>query len=438
MVISPSISANMSAPSSDDSSFQTPRLRYSEDPDRAPEKIQFTTEHTETQRAQRAQRKFNTFWFVLCVSVCSVVFFCPLAHAGSLTTLEGKSFDGTITFDSDNALLISPKNAPRQRVDIANLLHATFTDQPPALTRGVLLTSGEAIAADAITRLDDDGARIVRPGGVAVTIAQTDLAAVFFRPVTPDMLKRIPPGHTGAILDNGDFFDGDPAGFDGNRLKISSVLFGIQTFDVTRQARAVILQDATTPDADKIIRLMDGSILLAKTISIADNRLAIDDARLGSVTVSSQNLVDITTGGNAFDALTQLTPSNVDGPPAAFATDNNTTGAPLTLLGIKAAHGIGQRPGVSLTWDVAGKYKSMIAEAGVPLGLVPMQRIQFVVLTDGKEVFRSPPKSSIDYPTAIGVNLTDVKTLTFRVEGADPLAPGAAGLWADPILVRGK
>jgi hypothetical protein len=74
----------------------------------------------------------------------------------------------------------------------------------------------------------------------------------------------------------------------------------------------------------------------------------------------------------------------------------------------------------------------------VPLQLVPMQRLQFVVLTDGKEVFRSPPRSSVDDPTAIGVNLIGVKTLTFRVEGPDPLAPGAAGLWADPILVRGK
>jgi hypothetical protein len=371
---------------------------------------------------------------IIATALC--LFLSSVVHAGSLTTLDGKSFDGAITFDPDNALLISPKNGPQQRVDLTNVLHASFSDQSRSLTRGVLLTSGEAIAADAITRLDDDGARLVRPGGIAVAIANTDLAAVFFRPVTADMLKHIPSGHTGAILDNGDFFEGDPSGFDGNHLKISSVLFGFQVYDVTHQARAVILQDATTPDADKIVRLTDGSVLLAKTISIADNRLTIDDARLGSVTVGSQNVLDITTGGNAFDPLTHLPPSNIDGSPTAYATDNTTTGAPLTLLGVTAAHGIGQRPGVSLTWNVAGKYKSVIAKAGVPLGLVPMQRIQFVVLTDGKEVFRSPPRSSIDDPTPIGVDLTDVKSLTFRIDAPDPLAPGAAGLWADPILIR--
>jgi hypothetical protein len=361
----------------------------------------------------------------------------PLAAAGTVTTLDGKSYDGSISF-ADASLIVTPKNAPEQRVDLPNVLHASFLVADRQLQRGVLLTTGEAIAASAITRFDDDGVRLVRPGGVAVDLAAADVAAVFFRPVTSDMLKHIPAGHSGAILDNGDFYEGDPAGFDGNRIKISSVLFGIQPFDVSRQARAVILQDAATPDAAEIVHLMDGSVLLGKSISIADGRLSIDDARLGSVDVASTNVVDITVGSSAFDALGQVAPTQVQGPLVDYSIDGTTTAAPMALFGISVSQGIGQRPGVSLNWDVAGKYKSVIAKAGVPLAVVPMQRVQFVVLADGKEVFRSEPRTSVDDPTPIGVNLTDVKTLTLRVDAPDPIAPGAVGLWGNPILVKRK
>jgi hypothetical protein len=369
--------------------------------------------------------------------LCSLVF-APSVRAGSLTTLDGKSYQGSLKFDSAGALEITPKSAAAVQVELANVLHATFASDERPLLRGVLLTSGEAIAADAITKFDADGVRLVRPGGIAVPIAAADLAIVFFRPVTGEALKRIPPGHAGAVLDNGDFFEGDPAGFNGSQLTISSVLFGNQTFDVNSKLRAVILQDAVAPDADLIVHLLDGSVLLAKSISISDGRLTIDDAKLGSIIVESQNVLSIGRGSSAFDILSTMTPTKVDGSPVGYAADATTAGVPMMLFGTVPAHGIGQRPGVSLSWDVTGKYKSVIAKAGVPLAIVPTQRLQFVVLTDGKEVFRSPPRTSIDDPAAVGVNLTGVKTLTFRVEGADALAPGAVGLWADPILIRSK
>lgn len=199
-----------------------------------------------------------------------------------------------------------------------------------------------------------------------------------------------------------------------------------------------MLQDAATPDAAQIVRLMDGSILLGKSISVADGRLSIDDTRLGAIDVATPNVVDIAVGNSLFDALGQVAPTRVEGPLMDYSIDGTTTVAPMALLGVNVGRGIGQRPGVSLSWDVAGKYKSVIAKAGVPLGVVPMHRLQFVVLADGKEVFRSKPQTSVDDPTPIGVNLTDVKTLTLRVDAPDPLAPGAVGLWGDPVLVKDK
>jgi hypothetical protein len=373
----------------------------------------------------------------ICVLVCLLAF-AAFALAGTLTTLDGQSYDGPISFEANNTLLVSPRNGAQKPVALSNVLHATLVPESRPLWRGVVLTTGEAIAANSITRLDSDDVRLVRPGGIAVELAATDVASVIFRPITPVMQRHIPIGHAGAVLDNGDFFEGDPAGFEANQVKISSVLFGIQSFDVGKQARAVVLQDAASPDANEVVRLVDGSVLLGKSASISQGRLTIDDARLGSITVEARTVAQISMGGDTLDTLTRLAPSKVDGTPIGYAIDATTAGVAIALLGTAPAHGIGQRPGVSLTWDVGGKYKSVIAKAGVPLEILPLQRLQFVVLADAKEVFRSPPISSVDDPVTIAVSLADVQTLTFRVEGPDAMAPGATGLWADPILVRGK
>jgi len=369
---------------------------------------------------------------LLCVSALA-----SFTRAGTLTTLDGKRYQGSITLDRDAGLIVTPKAGRSEFVELSDVLRADFIADNRRLFRGVVLTSGETIAADVITRLDGSGVRIVRAGGIALVIPATDLAAVFFRPVSADALRHIPAGHAGAVLDNGDFFEGDPAGLDGNQVKISSVLFGIQSFDVSRQARAVIVQDAVIAAANEIVYLVDGSILLGKTASVSDGRLTIDDARLGSTTIEAATIAHMSMGGDAFDTLSHLAPSKVDGGPG-YAIDATTAGVPMMLLGAVATHGIGQRPGVSLTWDLDGKYKSVIAKAGVPLGLVPMQRLQFVVLADGKEIFRSAPLSSVDDPALLALSMIEVKTLTLRVDASDPFAPGAAGLWADPILVRNK
>jgi hypothetical protein len=374
----------------------------------------------------------------ICIALFCIFAFIPPARGGTLTTLDGNTFEGSITFDPNDTLLVTPHTGPKQAVLLSNVLRADFIPENRPLLRGVVLTSGEAIAADSITRLDSSGVRIVRSGGIAVTISADDLAIVYFRPLTAEMIKHLPPGRAGAVLDNGDFFEGDPSAFDGNQVKISSVLFGIQSFDVSRQARAVVFQGAQPPDARKIVALVDGSVLLGSSATVSNGRLTIDDARLGSLTLEARLIAHISVGESALDSLSKLPPTKSDGPPGGFAIDATTSGVPMTLLGVKAAHGIGELPGASITWNLGGQYKSVITKAGVPLGIAPIQRLQFIVLTDGREVFRSTPRSSVDDPVAITLSLSGVNLLTLRVEGPNALAPGAAGFWADPILIRDK
>ncbi len=371
-----------------------------------------------------------------CVAMAMMLAAAAPACAGTLTTLEGKTYQGFISFASSNSLQITISNGGHALVPISNVLSAVLVPERRPLWRGVILPTGEQIAANTITRVDGNGVRIVRPGGIPMVFPSNAVAAVVFRPLSAELWNHIPPNHAGAVLDNGDFYEGDPAGFYGNQLKISSVLFGFKSFDVSRDAKAAVLQASATPDANEIVRLVDGSILLGRSATATEGRLTVDDPVLGSITVEARLVAQISMGGDRLDQLSKLVPDQVDGPSAGYATDATTAGIPMALLGSDPSHGLDQRPDAVLSWNLAGKYKSIIARAGVPLGIVPLEHVQFVVLVDGGERFRSAPRSSVDDPADIAVDLSGAKRLTLRVDATDPHGPGAEGLWADPILVR--
>ena len=59
-----------------------------------------------------------------------------------------------------------------------------------------------------------------------------------------------------------------------------------------------------------------------------------------------------------------------------------------------------------------------------------------VVLGDGKELYRSEPRTSLDEAANISLNLSGVRALVLRVESPGDVSLPAAALWADPLLVK--
>jgi hypothetical protein len=59
-----------------------------------------------------------------------------------------------------------------------------------------------------------------------------------------------------------------------------------------------------------------------------------------------------------------------------------------------------------------------------------------VVQGDGREIYRSPERTSVDEAVAVTVKVAGVKDLVLRVESASADVPGASGLFGDPALVK--
>ena len=110
--------------------------------------------------------------------------------------------------------------------------------------------------------------------------------------------------------------------------------------------------------------------------------------------------------------------------------------APVTLNGQACERGIFCQAGASLTFDLGGKYKMLVGRVGVADGVLPTTAVRVVVLGDGKELYRSEPRTSLDEAANISLNLSGVRALVLRVESPGDVSLPAAALWADPLLVK--
>ena len=71
-----------------------------------------------------------------------------------------------------------------------------------------------------------------------------------------------------------------------------------------------------------------------------------------------------------------------------------------------------------------------------PRGVLPTAPVRFIVLSEGKELYKSPPRTSQDEPLAASVSVSGAKSLTLKVEStlSPPLL--TPGLWGDVALVK--
>jgi hypothetical protein len=305
------------------------------------------------------------------------------------------------------------------------------------MSKGVVMADGSALACESLLRADTDIVRLDATGadGRNVVVKTADVARIVLAALPAELLKRVPPGaHGGVLLDGGDFVEGEFRGIDGGKVRISSVLFGLQSFDAGRQAVAVILRDAHDPDAPLVARLANGSVLAGKTVSFERGitAISVEDQHFGTIVAPVKDLIDVRAGGERLMSLADLKPGATGTQPSngskPYAIDATTCGTPPSLLGLVPRRAIGQANGAPLSFDLGDgqQYTSLVARAGVPAALVPAGRARFVVLVDGAEKFKSEGRTSVDDPLAVAVSLKGAKIadLARRAGGGKRRRPG--------------
>ena len=119
----------------------------------------------------------------------------------------------------------------------------------------------------------------------------------------------------------------------------------------------------------------------------------------------------------------------------AAQADRGVAGQPLSIRGKKFERGVGTHAASKLRIDVGGNAKRFIAQVGVDDGAGGQGSVEFIVMGDGRVLWKSPVLTGAKPAMAVDLDIAGVRTLTLRVtEGEDGASHDHAD-WADARII---
>ena len=156
---------------------------------------------------------------------------------------------------------------------------------------GIVLRHG-AFFAGAVDRATETSLRL--SGLLRNTpVSTVNIARIVCQPLSPAMAARLVPGRSGVLLAKGDFVDGDFRGIQNGEIRLSTILFGLRTFDAKKEVLAVALREPGKAALSYLIELRDQSRLLSQTITFERDALLTQDQVLGTLRVPVEDLAEL-------------------------------------------------------------------------------------------------------------------------------------------------
>ena len=119
------------------------------------------------------------------------------------------------------------------------------------------------------------------------------VARIAFQPLNGDLMWKTRISRPGVWTSGGDFFDGDFRALEGRKLTISSVLYGLRTFDLDDDVLALVLQPRRLQRAPYEIETADGATLLATQLSVGDGELLFREPALGELRLPAHEILEV-------------------------------------------------------------------------------------------------------------------------------------------------
>ncbi len=355
------------------------------------------------------------------------------ASAGSIQLFTGERLEGRLELGA--GLTIAPAGGSPLRIDLANLLRATFTDTTSAdVPPGVVLRNGIRIAGP-IGSLAESPVKILKRN---LTVPGAEIAWVVYSPFAPALAATVPAGKLGALLAGGDFFEGSVKGADGETARLLNPIFGPRTFG-GKDILALILREVKPATAEWEVRATDGSIFLATSLVVDKAGLMLRHPLYDGLVLAPQEIAEIRAGPGRYVALAGLKPAKIEVPPgrgvaeAAFAVDRRISGE---AFGEAGSRGMESAVGVAAVWALTGEYTVLSVQVSVPPEVPPVNKLIFAIYADGKLITRTSQLTSQDRPQTLRAQLGAARVLALRIEAGFPTNAVGTGLWIEPTLLR--
>ncbi len=327
------------------------------------------------------------------------------------------------------------------------------TAEAGLLVANVLTADRKTLAADSLT-LGTLKIPIRSLAGVAFNLP----AEPFKRDLLLDRIARAEGNSDRVVLVNGDEITCEFIAMKGDTVKLAT---DIGPIDVSVERIAAVIFNPTlrqkTPDKGlhAWVGFHDGSLLPATRLVVNEKELKIittagqtwglsQFSRSENGTVPLQKcgkLVFLQPLGGRVTYLSDLEAAEYEHTPYLdlhwpYRRDRNVTAGRLRSAGRIYLKGIGVHSTARLTYLLDRPYKRFQAELGVDDSTAGRGSVQFRVLIDDHERYRSETIRGGDVPIPVSVDITDGKRLELIVDFADRADEQDHADWLDARLVK--
>lgn len=130
-------------------------------------------------------------------------------------------------------------------------------------------------------------------GPRVVSVPPSKVARIIFQPLTPDHAWKSRASRPGVLLPGGDFFESDFQVIEGDKLRVSSVLYGMRTFVVHEDILALVLANASRALPAVEVEARDGSLLRGTHFAMGDGEVVLSEAALGEVRIAAPQIREL-------------------------------------------------------------------------------------------------------------------------------------------------
>ncbi|HEY0010056.1 MAG TPA: hypothetical protein VGB55_15115, partial [Tepidisphaeraceae bacterium] len=334
---------------------------------------------------------------------CTILIFffglIAVTRADTVSLIDGRTLEGKISFEKD-ALTLQKSGGASDKVNPLDVLSLDIADRKiKPETRNVTLINGTVLAAAQVLQMDERETSVKRADSSIIRVNTALVSAVTY--AAADAAPTVGPEFVGVAFIKGDLAEGEILSADGRVVRTSSVLFGLQEFELAK-IRAVYLRPVGFSAAMYVVRTIDGSIYQADALRSDRGKCLLSTDLLGVVELNADHIVSITLGAGAV-SLAQLAGESE-----------------LVLT-----------PGQSRAIELGGQYRAAVLTFGVPPQFLPTRTVRFVIEVAGKEIARVEGLTSLTPPRSIAVPLEGAASLMIRVDATGPAGLGTAGAVRD-------
>jgi len=231
------------------------------------------------------------------------------SFSGSIQTIDGGKFEGEIRLDK-NVFTVKGTNGSLQTIRLEQLTwlraHERNKSAPPNTSEpassddeaqpkrrnvpGLQLTGGSFIARH--VHLADDTWIKFTDSPKEAALSTLSVARIYFQPPTPEVEGKLRPGRTGLLLKSNDFIECEFKGISHGKIQVSSVLFGLKSFEPHR-VMALALRDPKPAAARFELRTKSDSCLLLNHFLVDKDRLTIQDPTMSGLQITASELSEI-------------------------------------------------------------------------------------------------------------------------------------------------